>query len=165
MQPLDAGRCRCHPADMRAITLHQPFASEIARGTKRIETRPWSTKHRGPIAIHAGVSTKALTGVAGLPLGVVVCTAMLVDVLPMVARFDGHESIVVHDDGSIEHVIPASDAHVPPLVHDVSDQQPLGIFEPGRFAWLLADVYPLDEPVPARGHLGLWTIDDALLVT
>lgn len=39
---------------MKALTIHQPWASLIAAGVKTIETRSWSTRHRGPLAIHAG---------------------------------------------------------------------------------------------------------------
>lgn len=39
---------------MKAITIHQPWASLIAVGAKKIETRSWATNYRGPIAIHAG---------------------------------------------------------------------------------------------------------------
>src|SRR6266446_8164646 len=31
----------------------QPWATLIALGAKRIETRSWSTSYRGPLAIHA----------------------------------------------------------------------------------------------------------------
>jgi hypothetical protein len=37
----------------KALTLTEPYASLVARGVKRIETRSWSTSYRGPIAIHA----------------------------------------------------------------------------------------------------------------
>lgn len=36
------------------LTLHQPWASLIGCGVKTIETRSWSTRYRGPIALHAG---------------------------------------------------------------------------------------------------------------
>lgn len=39
---------------MKALTLHQPWASLIALGVKTVETRSWSTRYRGPLAIHAG---------------------------------------------------------------------------------------------------------------
>lgn len=39
---------------------------------------------------------------------------------------------------------------------DITDQRPFGDFTPGRYAWLLADVEALAEPVPARGRQGLW---------
>lgn len=38
---------------MNAISLWQPWASLVAAGIKRIETRSWGTNFRGPIAIHA----------------------------------------------------------------------------------------------------------------
>jgi hypothetical protein len=38
---------------MKALTLSQPFATLVAIGAKRIETRSWSTNYRGPLAIHA----------------------------------------------------------------------------------------------------------------
>lgn len=38
---------------MKAISLHQPWASAVACGSKLIETRSWKTSYRGPLAIHA----------------------------------------------------------------------------------------------------------------
>ncbi len=38
---------------MKAITIWQPWASLIACGAKKYETRSWATNYRGPIAIHA----------------------------------------------------------------------------------------------------------------
>ena len=39
---------------MKALTVRQPWASLIAMGVKRLETRSWSTTYRGPLMIHAG---------------------------------------------------------------------------------------------------------------
>jgi hypothetical protein len=44
---------------MKAITLHQPWASLMAIGAKRIETRSWATSYRGPLAIHAAKTMPA----------------------------------------------------------------------------------------------------------
>lgn len=43
---------------MKAITLMQPWATLVAIGAKRLETRSWSTNYRGPLAIHAGANTR-----------------------------------------------------------------------------------------------------------
>ena len=43
---------------MKALTIQQPWASVITMGVKTIETRSWSTKYRGPLAIHAGLTQK-----------------------------------------------------------------------------------------------------------
>ena len=47
---------------LKALSLWQPWASLIAVGAKRIETRSWPTKHRGPIAIHASAKTDHIKG-------------------------------------------------------------------------------------------------------
>lgn len=31
-----------------------------------------------------------------------------------------------------------------------------GDYTPGRYAWILEDVKQLPEPIPAKGHQGLW---------
>lgn len=36
-----------------ALTMHQPWASLLVLGIKRVEGRTWSTDHRGPLWIHA----------------------------------------------------------------------------------------------------------------
>jgi activating signal cointegrator 1 len=41
---------------MKAISIHQPWASLIALGEKHYETRNWKPRHRGPIIIHASKS-------------------------------------------------------------------------------------------------------------
>lgn len=38
---------------MRAISLHQPFATAVVIDAKRYETRSWWTAYRGPLVIHA----------------------------------------------------------------------------------------------------------------
>ena len=38
---------------MKALTLWQPWATLVAIGAKKIETRSWKTNYRGPLAIHA----------------------------------------------------------------------------------------------------------------
>jgi hypothetical protein len=39
---------------MKGLTLTQPWATLVAIGAKRIETRSWPTRYRGLLAIHAG---------------------------------------------------------------------------------------------------------------
>jgi len=60
---------------MRAISLHQPWASMIARGDKTIETRYWATSYRGDLLI---CSTKK-PEYPGLPLGKALCIVQLMN--------------------------------------------------------------------------------------
>jgi hypothetical protein len=59
---------------MKALSVRQPWASQIAQGEKKIEYRSRATKHRGPLLICATVSPK----VAGLPNGQAVCIVEVV---------------------------------------------------------------------------------------
>ena len=38
---------------LTCLTMHQPWASLLVYGIKRIEGRAWSTQHRGSLWIHA----------------------------------------------------------------------------------------------------------------
>ena len=45
-------------AVIKTLSLYQPWGSAMRPdGEKRIETRSWGTKHRGPLAIHAAKRT------------------------------------------------------------------------------------------------------------
>ena len=40
---------------MKALTIWEPYASAIAKGLKKFETRSWATKHRGALIIHSSI--------------------------------------------------------------------------------------------------------------
>lgn len=131
---------------MKAISLWQPWASYIAVGAKRFETRSWGTRYRGSLAIHA--AKRPLTelerdlleewplpfGARDVPLGALVATANLVDCFEM-----------QRDEGPDKR------------------ETALGDWFPGRFAWALIDVRPLAVPIPYRGAQGLFDVPDDIL--
>lgn len=85
---------------MRALSLWQPHAQAIALGLKPWETRDWSTRYRGPLAIHAAKHpwtesdgwhadarrklkrAMEASGCFGMAYGAIVCVAELVDCVP-----------------------------------------------------------------------------------
>ncbi|MEK6675589.1 MAG: ASCH domain-containing protein [Planctomycetota bacterium] len=67
------------PCTMKALSLHQPWASLIATGKKTIETRRYQTKYRGPVLI---CSTKAPKFAAHL-CGYALAVAEIVECRPM----------------------------------------------------------------------------------
>lgn len=133
---------------MKALSLWQPWASAIALGHKTIETRSWSTKYRGPIAIHAAKRwtpeqirfasiEHALNRMPKrLPLGAIVAVARLA----RVERTDDIETSV----SPIERIY--------------------GDYSWGRYGWVLEDIKPLREPISFRGAQGLFNVPDDLLV-
>lgn len=66
-------------AELRALSIQQPWASLIAAGEKRVENRSWQTGYRGLVAIHAGASRAQLDAdqAVRLPLGAVIAVARL----------------------------------------------------------------------------------------
>lgn len=144
---------------MKAITLTQPWASLVAIGAKRVETRSWRTPYRGPLAIHAAKDypqwakdtaweepfLSALKAYPGppLPLGAVVATCRLVACIPTRELLAG---LLIECDPVVQSI---------PFVM-TEQERAFGDYEPGRWGWILADIKMLPEPVPARGALSLW---------
>lgn len=156
---------------MKAITIRQPWASLIAAGVKTIETRSWSTRYRGPLAIHAGgalyqreICEEFAEHLGSkwpiLPLGAVVATCTLADVVPIMdglGTADGQlprVANVVAEGRGLRLMRPFTYPS-----EDITDQLPFGDFTPGRYAWLLTDVQPIDPPVPVKGRQGMWDWD------
>ena len=126
---------------MKALTLYQPWATLVAIGEKKIETRSWSTNDRGPLAIHAGkhMPEDALDlcleepfklHLLGhrMPRGFVVATCELVDVERIYA-----------------------DSYIPGKPEFM-----FGDYTIGRYMWKLEHVKILPGPIPAKGAMGLW---------
>jgi hypothetical protein len=155
---------------MKGITLTQPWATLVAIGAKKIETRSWSTKYRGPLAIHAARNfpnddqclcfrepfRKILIGEYGFiaggeiylgnhkfPLGCVIATCELVHCF-LIHKF---QYSFCPEDHSKWVITPEENA--------------FGDFTPGRFAWILEDIKPLEKPIQAKGRLGLWEWDES----
>jgi hypothetical protein len=145
---------------MKAITIHQPWASLIAVGAKRFETRSWPTMHRGPLAIHAGkqvdreicqqepfrsVLAKHGYTADNLPTGAIVAVGNLNMCYKVVGVNETNDravffgSLVINAHRGVE-----------------GDEVAFGNYLPNRYAWELTDVQQLPAPIPVKGQQGLW---------
>lgn len=143
---------------MRAVTIRQPWATLIAIGEKRFETRSWVTKHRGEIAIHAGkaIDKQACVDPAiqtilakhgyitpsDLPTGAIIATGMLIDCWQ---SFTQEDQVILESAGRMRSIT------------DFEEQ--VGDYTEGRYAWELDQMKILQEPVLAKGYLSLWHWD------
>lgn len=100
-----------------------------------------------------------------LPLGSVVCLIRVDDALPIMGRDDELTEAWRH------HIAPT---HREPLalwrtaqrenfdtywsVTDITDQRPLGDYEPGRWGWMLSDPQALEVPIPTQGRQGVFEL-------
>jgi hypothetical protein len=139
---------------MKAISLWQPWASFIAIGVKPFETRDWAPPLwliGQRIAIHAAKKAvepddrewARLAGASELPLGAIVCTAVLAGAYqcganlkekPWHCRVAERRGLATPERATIK-------------VDEFGD------YDPGRWAWWLTDIEPA---IPARGSQGLW---------
>jgi hypothetical protein len=146
---------------IKCISLWQPWASLIAIGAKKIETRGWATSYRGTLAIHAAkrkpdmdlledeafVYTLADAGLINfnfgewelhehfLPLGALVAVADLVDCI-------------------------STDVLCPKIS---LQEKSFGDYSPRRFGWVLDNIRHLKTPIPLRGQQGLFDIGAGLV--
>ena len=126
---------------MKAVTLWQPWASLIACGVKRFETRSWPAYGLlvgEELAIHAGLRCASLADLDAVTLRTMLALFRDRPSLPSgavvaIARFEGNY-----------------------LVEHVRDPDPFGDYRPGRWAWRLGDVRTLAVPCPATGRQRIW---------
>lgn len=126
----------------RALSIQQPWADAILHGTKRVENRTW---RRAPNAELGWVWVHAPAG------------------------HDKAGELWMREQG----------LHMPPVdvprsaliglayIHTINNGA-LDASDPwafGPWCWCIGEVIALDEPVPCKGALGLWTVPDAALAT
>ncbi len=148
---------------MRAITLTQPWACLVAIGVKSTETRSWRTWYRGPLLIHAakGFPRWARDLCNREPFAAVLLEAGYAD--PGSGQVDpaqlplGAILAVCNLKHCVKIGTPGIDLPPP------DPERSFGDYTPGRYAWMLADVQPLLDPVSATGSMGLWTPDETAL--
>jgi len=125
---------------LKAITIPQPWASLVAIGAKTIDTRPYATSYRGPLAIHAARAEpivddpyyRALLSAAGLAV-----TALPRGKIIAVGRL-----------AACERITPAACPCYP--------EYAFSTFTPGWYAWKIDAIRPLETPRPFKGHRGVW---------
>jgi hypothetical protein len=77
-----------------------------------------------------------------LQRGVIVAVCNLVGITNTEAVIDGYR-VQRSDRGHVAYF-------------SADSERAFGDYTPGRYAWLLADVRPVDPPIPATGRQGLW---------
>ena len=130
---------------MKVLSVKEPFASLIAKGFKKIETRSWKTNYRGELYIHASLTKSniscdrdellSLVDNLDMNYGYIICKCNLVDCVYM-------DEIFLSD------------------IKNNHQEYICGHYSNGRYAWILDNVEILDCPIKAKGKLGIWNYDD-----
>jgi hypothetical protein len=131
---------------MKAITILQPWASLIACGAKRIETRSWATQYRGRIAIHAAKDQDK----KGERIRHIVARAEQYGIIIPEMHFGAIIAIA-----TLTHCLKINESQIYYLEKDKSKELAFGDFTPGRYAWILDNIQAI-KPVPAKGMQRIW---------
>jgi activating signal cointegrator 1 len=134
---------------MKALTLTQPWATLVAIGAKKIETRSWFTRYKGVLAIHAALGLNDLTEA---------------DLESYFTRepFASHLKAACYTKaihlprgavvaiGFLDHCEEITARNTPK-----NPELAFGNYTPGRYAWFLEAMQKV-QPVAVRGAQGLW---------
>ena len=147
---------------IKALSLWQPWASLVALGVKRYETRSWATNYRGPLLICAAKG--------GL------CTGAILELIEKEPAFQkalelllppDHKNLIPYDYlwgmkwGCALAIVELSICYEMPnnyLLEKIKDELPFGDFSAGRFAWKLENVRAI-KPFPVKGCQGLFEVE------
>lgn len=157
---------------MKALSLWQPWATLVAIGAKRIETRSWGTRYRGPLAIHAAqrwsADQEATTNERPIRMAL---SAWLIEarreswgkLLPrgkLVAVCNLVDCIQVTSSAHVEFERSSGlTLTIPPHRPDLD----FGDYTPGRWAWVLDDIRSLTVACHWRGARGLFDVPDNVI--
>lgn len=127
---------------MKVLSLTEPYATLIKENKKLIETRSWKTNYRGELYIHASATAipkrikenvELMSLVENIPLnfGNIICKCTLTDCVYMTKEY-------------IDNI---KKYHYQEYI--------CGVYEEGRYAWVLDDIEPLSVPIKAKGQLNI----------
>lgn len=123
---------------MKALTIRQPWAWAVVAGHKTVENRVWPTRHRGPLAIHAGSGRGDLFVLAD----------------PRWRGLFGSDfRPELMTRGAVVGVVDVIDCV--PADHPSVRDNPWTI---GPWCWILANARPVATPLQMRGRLGLFDV-------
>ncbi len=133
---------------MKVLSIVEPYATLIKENKKIIETKSWKTNYRGELYIHAS-STKILkrnkelmklVDNKSLNFGNIICKCNLIDCIYMTKEY------------------------VENMKKNNYQEYICGVYEEGRYAWVLEDIIPLKKTIKAKGQLNIWNYYNELEV-
>ena len=120
---------------MRALSIRQPWAWLVVSGYKDVENRTWATRFRGRVYVHAGR--------AAMPAG----------------SFPAQEEYIRRAGIWIPEDLPRG-----AIVGEVDIVDCVELAESpwfcGPYGWVVAEPLRYEVPIPCRGKLGFFRVDE-----
>lgn len=146
---------------MKAITVIQPWASLLAEGAKRYETRSWKTNYRGEILIHAG-KKDPLHGMLAMGEEPWADAEIALGIHGAANVFDHLPTGAIIGKARLVNCIEITPGFAERMERNNPTEYSFGDFTPGRYAWEMKDAEDFDEPIWLSGKQGLWNYDGPL---
>lgn len=148
------------PETIKALSLWQPWASLMAVGAKKIETRSWPTGYRGLVAIHAAKKWDS-------ELADICFRKPFIEVLSATQEWQERAKAIPFGGpeglprgcfiavGRLSKCISTSQypGLIPP---QTSNEYHFGNYAARRFMWVFDEIWKLSSPVYSRGYQQLW---------
>lgn len=128
---------------MKVLSLTEPYATLILCGKKKIETRSWKTNYRGELYIHASMTKPSKTDLEDAEL------LSLVENKPM------HFGYIICKCNLVDCVY-MTEEYVKNMKENHYQEYICGEYKEGRYAWIVENVEPLENPILAKGQLSIW---------
>lgn len=137
--------------EIKVLSIKEPHASLLLTPYKKIETRSWATSYRGEIYLHASKSMPSYAKEKNMWDRVLKLYNKYERETGKVMRL--HKGFIYARAQLVDCVLmtPENIAALP------QEEIDAGYYEPGRYMWVLKNVTPLADPIPAKGHLGIWS--------
>src|SRR5579863_7302068 len=149
---------------MKLLSLWEPWATLMALGKKRIETRSWDTSYRGWLAIQASKG-----GLSQADLQSQCFENSFYIALMDFAPFRAEVEAATRRKGWIKEVFPHGcivavvrlgtcwpTEQLDRALPGIADlERDFGNYEPGRWAWVTSELFRLPEPIPFKAKQGL----------
>lgn len=126
---------------MKCLSVCQPFADLILSGAKTIELRRWNTRHRGDMLIHAPRKIRR-SDCKRLGVGEICVTGAIMGKVRLVDVKKYNNAVGLQQD--YPRHLAGTD------------------FVSCRYGFVLADAQRFKEPIPYKGKLGLYQVDEYL---
>lgn len=124
---------------MKVISIRQPWASLIINGYKKYEFRSWKTNYRGKILIHASLNTdkaeieKYQDLNLNYPTGCILGEVNITECIKIDSKFEKQlkqENKLIYQSNYLDY-----------------------------YAFKIEDIIKYQEPILAKGQLGIWNFN------
>jgi hypothetical protein len=138
---------------IKAVTIHEPYATLMRYGIKTVETRTWATRHRGPLLVCA---SKSRTVMNGKPE---VVKAAIEAIQEVDAGFDPDKGFSSGHAVAIVDVVDCVTLDGGPVEHREAELE-FGNYDAGNVGWLTERMSSVDmAPFPVQGKQRLFDVE------